>query len=295
MAGSRTRKKTDRLTAGRDFPWLTGDNVGDLLVFIPSGDRQFQAYVLDTEEDIDDIQAALGVEIVGTWGLYDAESVPPEDPSQCVDRLFREYAKTLTDVPSTIDFSQKTLEVLYHCIKDFGAIPNDDRLLQGLEEEYRLFQMAERLLCQNRINGVFRSVDDFLETAQSILQRRKARAGRSFENHVAHLLTIEKILFSEQPVVDGRPEFGRQTAHFQDFWQQFKVHYVTFDRLTTPGLYPELVSEIGSWIDTEPNARIIRPFPKNRRWMVYTFKALTRLLGRHSPIINTTIAFAKKK
>ena len=186
---------------------MTGDNVGDLLAFIPSGDRQFRAYVLDTEEDIDNIQAALGIEIVGSWGLYDAESNPAEDPSQCVDRLFREYAQTLTDFPTTIDFSQKTLEVLYHCIKNFGSISNDDRLLQGLEEEYRLFQMVERLLCQNQINRVFRSVDEFLETAQSILQRRKARAGRSFENHVAHLLKIEKIPFTEQPVVDGRPDF----------------------------------------------------------------------------------------
>lgn len=176
-------------------------------MLIPAGEKRFRAYVLDTEEDIDDIQAALGVEIVGTWGVHDAESAPIEDPSQCVDRLFREYTKSLTDFPSTIDFSQKTLEVLYHCIKNYGAIPNDDRLLQGLEEEYRLFQMAERLLCQNQINRVFRSVDDFLETAQSILQRRKARAGRSFENHVAHLLKIEKIPFSEQPVVDGRPDF----------------------------------------------------------------------------------------
>ncbi len=93
----------------------------------------------------------------------------------------------------------------------------------------------------------------------------------------------------------SRPEFDRQVARFQVFWEQFKVHHVAFDRLTTPGLYPELVAEIGSWIDAEPNARIVYPFPKNRRWKVYTFKALTRLLGRHSPIINTTIAFAKKK
>ena len=44
--------------------------------------------------------------------------------------------------------------------------------------EYDLYKMAERLICQSQISRLFQSVDDFLKTAISIINRRKSRAGR---------------------------------------------------------------------------------------------------------------------
>ena len=75
-----------------------------------------------------------------------------------------------------------------------------------MEAEYRLFKLVERQLCQKDIIRVFKSVDDFLRTAATIMNRRKARAGRALENHFGHILSHAQIPHDVRPVVDGRPD-----------------------------------------------------------------------------------------
>src|SRR5574340_849894 len=54
--GKGTRSEYRLTRFGKDLPWLSADSVGDLLVLIPKSYDEFMAYVLDTEEDIDDRQ-----------------------------------------------------------------------------------------------------------------------------------------------------------------------------------------------------------------------------------------------
>jgi hypothetical protein len=49
-------------------------------------------------------------------------------------------------------------------------------------------------------------VDDFIATAQTILQRRKSRAGRSLENHVSYLLKRVGIPHEMRPKIGGKPD-----------------------------------------------------------------------------------------
>ncbi|MHB8653430.1 MAG: type II restriction endonuclease [Terriglobia bacterium] len=75
------------------------------------------------------------------------------------------------------------------------------------ESEYQLFRRAERQICQGQIVRLFRDIDDFLQTASSIMNRRKSRAGRSLENHVHHLLAQARIAHEMRPPdVDGTPD-----------------------------------------------------------------------------------------
>lgn len=81
--------------------------------------------------------------------------------------------------------------------------------MRAVETEYQLFQSVERVVCQNLVAGrLFRNIDEFIQTALSILNRRKARAGRSFENHVEYLLTKAGIPHKMRPTLglDGRPD-----------------------------------------------------------------------------------------
>ncbi|MGH3054644.1 MAG: EcoRII N-terminal effector-binding domain-containing protein, partial [Gaiellaceae bacterium] len=48
-----------------DFPYRTADNVGDLLVLIPLSMNEFHGYVLNPEDDLDDIEAELGIDLTG--------------------------------------------------------------------------------------------------------------------------------------------------------------------------------------------------------------------------------------
>jgi hypothetical protein len=96
--------------------------------------------------------------------------------------------------------------------------------------EYQLLQAAERQVCQNEVAGrLFESIDDFLQTAASIMNRRKARAGQSSENHVEHLRIQAGIPPKMRPSLgpDGRPDIviPDEKAYFDPEWPDQKAYY----------------------------------------------------------------------
>lgn len=187
----------------RNFPFISHDCVGSLLVLVPERIDRFFMHVLDLEDDIEDVQAGLGVEAVGGWALFELGTVPAETEDECVDRRFRTFAAALAGFPPTAAFAAEAQAALAACIRHFEEATADAQLLRCVEAEYHLFRMAERRLCQPEIVRVFKDVDDFIGTAQTILQRRKARAGRSLEHHVAHQLRLAGIPFDAGVDVEG--------------------------------------------------------------------------------------------
>ncbi len=158
-------------------------------------------------EDIEDIQAALGVEVTGFWAAYAHGKPRVETEIQCIERRFRQFIEELEKFPSGNEFSQETLDALLECVKSFGRLNADKTLVRCVDAEYRLYRLAERQICQNDIIRVFKDVDDFLATASSIMNRRKSRAGRSLENHFDYLLRRSEIPHVIRPNdVDGKPD-----------------------------------------------------------------------------------------
>ncbi len=205
--GQKTRSEYRLTRFGRGFPFLTPDSVGNLLVLIPERLERFTAYVLDLEDDIEELLAALGIQIVDTWGIFDqGRAVPLETEDACVDRHFREYASAVDEFPTGEEFSSRALAALEECIRDFRALPSDEMLMRCVEAEYALFRLVERRLCEPEISRVFKSVEDFIETAARIMNRRKSRAGRSLENHVGHVLNLAGIPHDVRPQIEGRPD-----------------------------------------------------------------------------------------
>lgn len=203
--GTGTRSEYRLTRFGPDFPYLTADTIGNLLVLIPRSHDDFLAYVLDLEEDIIEIQAALGVEVIGSWGIYEAGKMPdPESENECIDRQFRKFAEQLTAFPPTKEFSYSTQQIVAECVKQFAQLSIDEKLMRCISEEYSLFRMVERKITQPEIVRVFKDVDDFIETAASIMNRRKARAGRSLEHHMEKLFLEAKIPFEAQAKIDGK-------------------------------------------------------------------------------------------
>lgn len=202
--GKGTRSEYRMTRFGRDFPYLTDDCVGSLLVLIPERIDRFLIYVFDLEEDIEDVQVGLGVQVTDRWAYYDRDAtVPPESEDDCIDRHFRTFSSALTDFPPTTSFAIEARQALLDCVGVFVSAPSDERLKLCVDAEYRLFRLVERRLCEPEIIRLFKSVDDFLKTAQTILQRRKSRAGRSLELHVEYLLNAAQLPFDVRVDVDG--------------------------------------------------------------------------------------------
>jgi type II restriction enzyme len=202
--GVGTRSEYRMTRFGRGFPYLSHDCVGSLLVLIPESDQRFLMYVLDLEEDIEEIESVLGVETVAGWATYERDGQTlPETEDECLDRLFRQFEEDVTQFPTTDGLAREARRALEACVRDFLASPLDRQLLRCVEAEYVLFQMVERKLCTHDVLRGFRSINDFLKTANSILQRRKARAGRSLEHHFEHLLKKQGIPHEIRVKVDG--------------------------------------------------------------------------------------------
>lgn len=205
--GKGTRSEYRLTRFGKDFPFLTPDSVGELLVLIPENHQTFKAFVLDTDEDIEDIQAALGVEVTGFWGAFRNGKPQVETEIQCIERRFRHFVEGLEDFPAGSAFSQEALEALRECVNQFDRMAADKTLVRCVNAEYKLYRLAERQICQTEIVRVFKDVDDFLTTASSIMNRRKSRAGRSLENHFDYLLRRAEIPHViRPPLVDGKPD-----------------------------------------------------------------------------------------
>lgn len=202
--GQETRSEYRLTKFGRDFPWRDPDLVGALFVLIPKTQTEFNAYVLELEDDIEDIQTALGVQVVGRWAVFDATQEQTEETEdECVERLFRDFAGAAEELPTGKVLSSKARDSLRDCIAGLRAKPLDEQLLEWVRAEYRLFKMMERHVFQPKVTKLFASLDEFLKTAMSIVQARKSRAGRSLENHVEYLLRESSIPFEVRVRVDG--------------------------------------------------------------------------------------------
>lgn len=83
-----------------------------------------------------------------------------------------------------------------------GRLAPDERLMRRRACEYEIFQSVEEAFEMPHILAGFSSIESFVARAQTILQRRKARSGRSLELHA-------KAIFVEESLVEGR-DFAHQ-------------------------------------------------------------------------------------
>jgi type II restriction enzyme len=230
--GDKTRSEYRLTRFGRDFPFLNEDVVGDLLVLIAKSRDEFLGYVLDFDEDIVEIQSALGVEAFAHWGAY-RDGVPQQAETEdaCIDRKIRDFSAAMTEFPSGAVFSETTRAILVGCLKKFPELMADEALVRAYQTEYQLFKSVERQVCQNEVSGrLFKNIDDFIQTAASIMNRRKARAGRSFENHVEYLLTHANVPHKMRPSLgaDGKPDIviPNEQAYFDTSFPLEKLFIV---------------------------------------------------------------------
>ena len=86
----------------------------------------------------------------------------------------------------------------------------DDRLLRRRDCEYEIFLSVEEAVEMPRIREGFGTIDEFVSRAQSILQRRKARAGRSLELQAKEVFREEGLRESENFDHDVESEPGRR-------------------------------------------------------------------------------------
>lgn len=204
--GTGTRSEYRLTRFGRKFPFLQPDNVGNLLILIPKSLEEFSAFVLCREDDIEEFQAALGIEAFESWGTYQPNLKPEVNEDDCITLQFNSFTKALDSFPTTKTISDEVFRILSECVIDFFNFTPDEKLMRCVTDEYTLFRIIEQKLTESDVSRKFKNIDDLIETAARLLNRRKARAGKSLEHHVERILTESGIRFDSKPKIDGRVE-----------------------------------------------------------------------------------------
>ena len=74
----------------------------------------------------------------------------------------------------------------------------DSLILKRRELEYEIFKVIEKAKYLDSVQKGFESIEKFVECANTLLQSRKSRSGKSLEYHLANIFIKEKIQFEEQ-------------------------------------------------------------------------------------------------
>jgi hypothetical protein len=114
----------------------------------------------------------------------------------------------LRKFPTGEEIVQKTRD-----LRPDNNLAVDDRLIRRRNCEFEVFRSVEEAFYLPRITSGFSSLVDFLAVAQTILQSRKSRSGKSLEFHARDIFKEEALVaethFSHSPTIEGnkKPDF----------------------------------------------------------------------------------------
>jgi len=184
----------------KNFPFLTDDNVGSLLIVTKRGTDNYEAFVLSSDIQIEEFFDAFGISSTETNGILPEKSeLSIEDK---LNKLFLQFIENLEiDFPPTQVLAKGARDIFfeaYNSSKKLVLKNPDKNLLNWLSTEYDLFKFIENNRYSEIITTPFSSVDELVRTANTILNRRKSRAGKSLEHHLSEVFEIWQISYSSQ-------------------------------------------------------------------------------------------------
>ncbi|MDQ8005267.1 MAG: type II restriction endonuclease [Pedobacter sp.] len=159
--------------------------------------------VKDFREDKNDIGFA-GRYILSTLGIQITEDNLEED---YLAQMVKVFGMTF---PTTRDFSAFSRAT----VKDVSAVEDPDgALVAWWDREGMLLRLFEKEIIKQRLAQGFgedgTDVDEFLKFSISVINRRKSRAGHSFENHLDTIFTAQKLQYTKGGKTENnnKPDF----------------------------------------------------------------------------------------
>lgn len=218
--GSGTRNEYRITQFGKGFEYLHPDHTGDLFVLVKNDEENYQGFFLSTDEEIDEFLSAFSLSPSDTGKLIYRENEPT--PTTELSEFEKFFALLNKEFPSTFVMSEKARNIdlmLNNHENEIFSDP-DKKIITWTEVEYRLFRYIEHAFYSKTYEKGFPSLDDFVVAANSVLNRRKSRAGKSLEHHLSFIFSRNNLQFSEQPTTEGKnkPDFLFPGINY--YWDQ---------------------------------------------------------------------------
>lgn len=207
--GQGTRNEYRVTNFGRGFPFLRPEYTGALCVFTKIDAENYKGYFLNTEAEINDFLSAFGLSPAETNRLIEADRT---DITLRENTAIDQFINSLNvDFPSSDAMSKAARDIMRSTIgnQSMAITAPDKSLLLWTEEEYKLFRALEQSRYGKAVANGFVNVDAFVALANQVLNRRKSRAGKSLEHHLAAIFDDNQVQYTAQAVTEGnkRPDF----------------------------------------------------------------------------------------
>lgn len=208
--GQGTRNEYRITRFGRSFPFLQECYVGSLLVLVKQSECDYEAYVLSSDEEIDGFFGHYGLTPTAKDCILLPKSVT--NRSYAHNDFIELFLSKYDDFPNgqTMAFWGQKYQLCCSGLNRQRLLKEpDNTLLAWIDAEYQLYQALEAKLYAPICDAPLGSIAQLLELANTILNRRKSRAGRSLELHLERLMQRFGLLFETQVRTEGnkRPDF----------------------------------------------------------------------------------------
>ena len=210
--GTRDEVRLTRL-GGRSSPALDPESTGAVALFVFSlntttNTKSCRGWVCRTLAEEDAIQSRFGiVEPNSFLVLEDGFHVLQNTSVQgnCSLTQMQMPQSWLSKFPTGEEIIRKTLE-----LSKLSRLQIDERLKERRKCEYEIFQSVEAAYWGPKIAQGISNLNDLLVVAQSILQSRKSRGGKSLELHVKAILKEEGLVEHTNFEHNVETEYGKR-------------------------------------------------------------------------------------
>lgn len=208
--GVGTRNEYRLTRFGKGFPYLQDENIGDLIIIVKKSEEYYDAFVLQKDEEIEEFLLSMNMSSTDINGLIPKHH---ENAQDGLIKCFQHFISGLNiEFPPTIEIAVNARSC-YN--KAFGItsdkiISNPDKEIIGwLSAEFQLFKALEKDRYTDRIKKPFSSVEELVQMANTILNRRKSRAGKSLEHHLEEIFRVFRLKYDTQATIEGnkKPDF----------------------------------------------------------------------------------------
>lgn len=194
---------------GRGFPYRNPDLTGSLFVLTKQTDDHYCGFLLETDDEIEYFLGAFNISPTETNRLIDISQASSESKEALAIQEF--IAGLTVDFPQSEQMSAAARSIC----DQLSQFPHyirtnpDKKLIDWTNTEFALFRAIEQARYSDAISNGFATVDDFVTMANMVLNRRKSRAGKSLEHHLAAIFDGNGILYDAQATTEGRkkPDF----------------------------------------------------------------------------------------
>lgn len=208
--GVGTRNEYRLTRYGRDFEFLKDDYIGSLLIMTRKHDGEYNAYVLSDQTNIENFIAHFNLDV--TKGNQIIERNAHIQPDELIASRFMKFVQKHDDFPDTVQmaaFARECVSSANCYSQQIIADKADSILLKWIDAEYQLFSAMEEKFYRPVYSQPFHNCQDLIDFSNSILNRRKSRAGKSLEHHLAEIFNAAELRFEEQVVTENnkKPDF----------------------------------------------------------------------------------------